>query len=237
MVASDSGIPSGSSVTMPDRGMPPSGDGGPGLAAFQAEVARLFFGLPKSRGFLLAGGAALLAQHLTARPTEDLDFFTAPERGHVPAARDALEEATRKRGWSTERIHDSDTFCRLVIRSDHGTVLVDLAVNAPPNSPPSITEAGPTLAPEELAGHKLLALFDRAAARDFADVYVLAHRFGKDTLLSLAAQIDAGFDRSVLAVMLATLDRLSDTEIPLPDGTTPAEFRAFYATWQSELSA
>ncbi len=222
---------------MPDPGMPAGRDGGPGLVAFQAEVAQLFFGLPKSKGFLLAGGAALLAQHLTARPTEDLDFFTAAGRGHVPAARDALEEATRKRGWSTERIHDSDTFCRLVIRSDHGTVLVDLAVNAPPDDPPSVTEAGPTLAPEELAGHKLLALFDRAAARDFADVYVLARRFGKDILLTRATQIDAGFDRAVLAAMLATLDRLSDHEIPLPDGTTPAEFRAFYAIWQSELSA
>ncbi len=212
-------------------------EGGPGLAAFQTEVARLFFGLPESSGFLLAGGAALLAQHLTARPTDDLDFFTAPERGHVPAARDALEEATRKRGWSIERIHDSSTFCRLVIRGDHETVLVDLAVNAPPDFPPSVTEAGPTLAPEELAGHKLLALFDRAAARDFADVYVLARRLGKDTLLIRAAQIDAGFDCTVLAAMLATLDRLADAEIPLPDGTTPAEVRAFYATWQSELSA
>src|SRR5713101_7156429 len=66
-------------------------------------------GLPASRGFLLAGGAALLAQHLTARPTEDLDFFTAPDRGHVPAARDALEAAARERGSATERIHDSDT--------------------------------------------------------------------------------------------------------------------------------
>jgi hypothetical protein len=148
-----------------------------------------------------------------------------------------LEEATRNRGWTTERIHSSETFCRLVIRSDHGTVLVDLAVNAPPDDPPSVTEAGPTLAPEELAGHKLLALFDRAAARDFADVYVLARRFGKDTLLARATQIDAGFDRAVLAAMLATLDRLTDTEIPLPDGTAPAEFRAFYATWQAELSA
>jgi predicted nucleotidyltransferase component of viral defense system len=222
---------------MPDPGMLAGGDGGPGLVAFQAEVAQLFFGLPESKGFLLAGGAALLAQHLTSRPTEDLDFFTAPGRGHVPAACDALEKATRKRGWSTERIHDSETFCRLVIRSDHGTVLVDLAVNALPDSPPSITEAGPTLAPEELAGHKLLALFDRAAARDFADVYVLTRRFGKDTLLTRATQIDAGFDRAVLAVMLATLDRFSDTEIPLPDGTTPAEFRAFYVIWQSELSA
>jgi Nucleotidyl transferase AbiEii toxin, Type IV TA system len=89
-------------------------DGQPGLPPFQLEVARMFFALPASRGFLLAGGAALLAQHLTARPTEDLDFFTALDRGHVPAARDALEAAARQRGWTTERIHDSDTFCRMV---------------------------------------------------------------------------------------------------------------------------
>ena len=75
-----------------------AGDGQPGLPPFQLEVARMFFALPASKGFLLAGGAALLAQHLTARPTEDLDFFTAPERGHVPAARDALEAAARQRG-------------------------------------------------------------------------------------------------------------------------------------------
>jgi len=186
---------------------------------------------------LLAGGAALLAQHLTARPTEDLDFFTAPECGHVPAARDALEAAARDRGWSTERIHDSDTFSRLVIRGDDAGVLVDLAVSAPPDLPASVTAAGPTLAPEELAGHKLLALFDRAAARDFADVYMLALRFGKDVLLARAAQIDAGFDAEVLAGMIATLDRFTDSEIPVPEGLTPAELRAFYATWRSELSA
>jgi hypothetical protein len=47
-----------------------------GLTPFQIEVARLFFDLPASAGFLLAGGAALVAQHLTRRPTQDLDFFT-----------------------------------------------------------------------------------------------------------------------------------------------------------------
>ena len=99
-----------------------------------------------------------------------------------------LEAAVSQHGWSAQRIHDSDTFCRMVIRSADSAVLVDLAVNAPPDLPSSETAAGPTLAPEELAGHKLLALFDRAAARDFSDVYVLAHRFGKDVLLARAAQ-------------------------------------------------
>jgi predicted nucleotidyltransferase component of viral defense system len=214
-----------------------AGDGQPGLPPFQLEVARMFFALPASEGFLLAGGAALLAQHLTARPTEDLDFFTTPDRGYVRTARDALEAAARRRGWSTEQIHDSDTFCRMVIRSADAGVLVDMAVHAPPDLPASSTPAGPTLAPEELAGHKLLALFDRAAARDFADVYVLAHRFGKDVLLARAAQIDAGFDPKVLADMIATLDRFTDHELPVPDGSSAAGLRAFYAAWQSELAA
>lgn len=197
----------------------------------------MFFALPASRGFLLAGGAALPAQHLTARPTEDLDFFIAPERGHVPAARDALEAAARQRGWITERIHDSDTFCWMVIRSAGDGVLIDLAVNAPPDLPASPTLAGSALAPEELAGNKLLALFDRAAARDFADVYILAGRFGKEVLLARAAQIDAGFDLRVLADMIATLDRFTDGDIPVPDGSSAAELRAFYKAWRSELTA
>jgi hypothetical protein len=109
--------------------------GQPGLPPFQLEVARMFFALPASRGFLLAGGAALLAQHLTARPTEDLDFFTAPERGHVPAARDALEAAARQRGWTTERIHDSDTFCRMVIRSAGGLAIRTRSISQAPPDP------------------------------------------------------------------------------------------------------
>ena len=135
-----------------------------------------------------------------------------------------------------QRIHDSDTFCRMVIRSTDTGVLVDLAVHAPPDLPASATPAGPTLAPEELAGHKLLALFDRAAARDFAEVYVLADRFGKDALLARAAQIDAGFDHEVLVDMIATLDRFTDDELPVPDGSSAADLRAFYAAWRSELA-
>jgi predicted nucleotidyltransferase component of viral defense system len=116
-------------------------------------------------------------------------------------------------------------------------VLIDLAVNAPPELPASPTAAGPTLAPEELAGHKLLALFDRAAARDFADIYVLAHRFGTDVLRARAVQIDAGFDTKVLADMLATLDRFTDDEIPVPGGSSVDDLRAFYAAWRLELMA
>jgi hypothetical protein len=74
-------------------------------------------------------------------------------------------------------IHDSPTFCRLVVIDRDNEVLVDLAVDSPPHLPPTMTLLGPTLAPLELAGRKLLALFGRAEARDFADVSVLSERF------------------------------------------------------------
>jgi Nucleotidyl transferase AbiEii toxin, Type IV TA system len=46
------------------------------LSRAQLHVAVAFFALPDSAGFVLVGGAALLALELIDRPTEDLDFFT-----------------------------------------------------------------------------------------------------------------------------------------------------------------
>ena len=161
------------------------------LTDFQVEVARVFFGLASSEGFLLAGGAALLAHHLTARPTHDLDFFTRPGAGDLRTARQEFRHAAQDRGWSVEDVHDSAAFCRLLVHSSED-LLVDLALDSPPGRPVSVTFLGPTFAPDELAGRKVLALFDRAAARDFIDVYALSRRFTRQTLLTLATEVDAG---------------------------------------------
>jgi len=56
------------------------------LTALQVEVARLFFALEESVGYLVAGGAALLASDLIARPTEDLDLFASAPATSVTAA-------------------------------------------------------------------------------------------------------------------------------------------------------
>jgi len=203
------------------------------LTPFQVEVAQRFFTLPESVGFLLAGGAALLAQHLIQRPTRDLDFFTRPGAGDVPAARDAVERAAPAHGWTVDRIQDSPTFCRMLVHGPED-LLVDLALDAPPGQPPEASFVGPTFAPEELAGRKLLALFDRAEARDFADVYTLAELYGKDLLLTRAADLDEGFDHRSLAAQFATLSRFNDTDLPVEPADVAA-VRAFFASWRSEL--
>ena len=178
------------------------------LTTFQVEVARIFFGLKASGGYLVAGGAALLASDLIARPTEDLDLFASRPITSVIEAKNALLRTLQRRGCKVTVVQDGPTFCRTVL--------------------------GPTLAPLELAGRKLLALFGRAEARDFADVYVLAQRFGKDALLEQAEALDAGFDRKVLAQMIGTLGRFADDEIPLAANDVPLA-RTFFSAWAEEL--
>ena len=63
------------------------------LTTLQVEVASLFFDLDEAAGYLVAGGAALLASDLIARPTEDLDLFTSPPATSVTVAKDAFVRA------------------------------------------------------------------------------------------------------------------------------------------------
>jgi hypothetical protein len=154
------------------------GAGSGALTAFQITVARSFFALPSAQGFLLAGGAALAAHGTTVRATQDLDLFTSPGRGDVRTALSAFVALAKACGWDVEVVRESDTFVRAIVRDGADAVVIDLAVDATPERPSTATFVGPALDPDDLAGRKLIALFDRAEARDFADVYVLAGRYG-----------------------------------------------------------
>ena len=138
--------------------------------------------MPAARGFLLAGGAALVAQRLTSRPTQDLDFF---------------------------------------------------ALDSPPEHAATASLVGPTFALQELAGRKVVALFDRAEARDFAEGFELSQHFSKDDLLEQAAQGDRGFDRPIFAQMLRSLDLHRRGRV-CTRGTDPSS-ENFFATWADDL--
>lgn len=210
-----------------------TGDRG-GLSAFQVELARLFFSLPESSGFLLAGGSALNAQGLVTRPTDDLDFFTQRGAGDVGAAGEALVRAVEQQNWTVDVVLAAPEFRRLMIDGP-GRVLVDLAVDSPPTVPATITIAGPALAPPELAVRKTLALFSRAEGRDFTDVFVLNQRFDRDDLIAQAAELDAGFDLQRFAQSLRAHRRLSDDQFP--DVGVPVEhIRSYFDAWAEELT-
>lgn len=213
--------------------MPP----GSQLTGFQQAVAQLFFQLSESRGFAVAGGAALIASGLISRPTNDIDLF-AVERQTVgiPAAAASFEAAAHAQTWNTRRLVDQREFIRLLVTESTGTenVVVDLGRDSPPEQPPRLTILGPTLGDRDLAARKTLALFGRAEGRDFADVFQLASRFGRDRLIRWAHDQDPGFDLSVFADMLASLERRPDRDLPL-ESSKIKELRAYFADWVAEL--
>jgi hypothetical protein len=111
-----------------------------------------------------------------------------------------------------------------------------LAVDATAQRSATISIVGPTLDPDELAGCKVIALFDRADARDFADVHALAIRHGNDRLLELAAAVDAGFDALVFADMLNCSHGSPTRKSPYRPSRV-AGVREFAAKWAAQPRA
>jgi CheY-like chemotaxis protein len=148
-------------------------------------------------------------------------IFASRPIASVIQAQNVLLRALERRGYKVTVIQDGPTFC--------GEVVERLTLA----HAPTVTVLGPTLPPLELAGRKFLALLGRAEASDFADVYVLAQRLGKDALLEQAQSLDAGFGPHVLAQMIGTLGRFTDDEIPLAASDVPLA-KAFFSAWTEE---
>jgi hypothetical protein len=120
----------------------------------------------------LAAGAALILRGTVARDTNDLDVFI----GHADAESDtiatmvaAVERALSGAGIEWRREVTTDTFARLTVETEHEECRIDLAVDVrmrPVDRDPRVA----LLSLEELAADKVLAMFGRAAARDFQDV-------------------------------------------------------------------
>lgn len=137
------------------------------LTPLQVQVAEIIKRLPESEGFALAGAGALMVQGLIHRTTRDLDYFTTPG--------------------------EAGAFVRIEVSGESDRCEIDLAVDyrALPAEP---SEYGPTLAVRELAANKVLAVFDRAEARDFLDLAELTAQFELRALMELASEKDRGFD-------------------------------------------
>jgi hypothetical protein len=165
------------------------------------------------------------------RHTKDIDVFTpAPPVAPIPYVVAAYEHSLAEHGWAVRRIHVSDTFARLVVETDGESLVVD----SPPDRSPTMTELGPTLAAHDLAGRRTPALFGRAEARDFTDVYAPARHFSKEQLLLWAGAADGGFDLRVFADMIGTIRRFTDEDLHLasPDAD---RVRTFFAAWREEI--
>lgn len=204
------------------------------ITAFQRRVAATFFALPESDGFLVAGGAALIAAEVVDRPTDDLDLFRSRSGADIPATKDAFIKAAIAHSWAVEVSIDTPEFVRLVITAEDEELAVDFGVDADPLLPPTVTFLGPTIDVEDNAGRKILALFGRWMPRDFVDVYALSKRYDKQRLIELAAERDAGFDLGFFSQALAQVTSIRPDRFPIPADDLPAMI-AFHLEWAAEL--
>lgn len=83
----------------------------------------------------------------------------------------AIEAALTERGWIVKVIRRHITFTRLLATIRDETIEIDLAVDSPLLFPIEHLDGRPTLAPQDLAARKILAILDRAEGRDFTDLW------------------------------------------------------------------
>jgi predicted nucleotidyltransferase component of viral defense system len=145
----------------------------------------------------------------------------------------AVERALSEAGIEWRRELVSDTFARLTVEAEHEECRIDLAVDVrmrPVDRDPRVA----LLSLEELAADKVLALFGRAAARDFQDVAALRRHFSWTVLLELASEKDAGFSVERFLEAIAAFDRLDADDF---DTSRPGyeQLRNEVAEWPQQI--
>lgn len=202
------------------------------LTALQLRVAAIVRELPEAEDFVLAGGGALVARGYVDRTTRDLDYF-ARSADEVPRLHAALESALRVAGLGVTTLRASGGFVRMVVEDGSEATELDLAHDYR-LLPPEESTVGRTLAAEELAIDKVLALFDRAEARDFIDLAAVVDRWGLPHLCRRAKEKDAGFSAEVLAGQLDRFDRLPAQDFDITDEAR-TRLREVVRLWQLQL--
>jgi hypothetical protein len=161
-------------------------------------------------------------------------------RADFPRAVDEVAAALASEGFDVAEVIRNDTFARLLLNDGTGAEPDKLELSADWRAhPPVLVKLGPVLHPDDAVANKVIALYGRAAARDFLDVDVAVESglYTRKRLLELADAADSGFDPIRFAEALGVLASITDTDFDmygLPTGHLPA-MRDRFASWRAEL--
>jgi len=185
------------------------------LTPLQERIAVLIADSLAGSDFALAGGAALISQGLVERRTNDLDFIGSSEQTLAERVPDVVSSLQRE-GFEVEVRRSTRQFARIVVRGLDSETEVDFGLDSR-LFPLEQGEFFPVLASKELAVDKVLAVFGRAEARDFVDLYALEQFFKLEDLFAFAAEKDRGFDLAVFADMAKRAAVLDPSEFNLKE--------------------
>jgi hypothetical protein len=206
------------------------------------KIAKIALAAGARYGLALAGGYAVSAHGIGARPSGDVDLFTSwQRRDEFPALIAAVTEALVSAGYAVSVVQQAETFARLSVTGSDG-VAEKIELSADPRAyDPVQLDIGPVLHADDAIANKVCALFGRALPRDFLDVdaALTSGRDSREQLLELAAASDGGFDRLMFAEALGALTQITDAafaEYLVPPDTI-AKMRLRFAEWRQQLLA
>jgi len=183
--------------------------------------------------FYLAGGTALAAVYLQHRISQDLDIFTG-EKGIIKPTAQEFKHKLIQNDLDVEIELNTPSFVRFL--AGHEKIKIELAQDSPYRikKPTKKLHGIWVSSLEDLAGDKVLTLFGRFASRDFVDVYFLAEKMGKDTLINLASKKDPGFDLYWFVKSLGAIDNFNPIEVEMLVPVDYDMMKEFYRNWACE---
>lgn len=199
------------------------------LTPLQIRVQRVVAEVIAPSRFALAGGGALISLGLTARQTNDLDYFSSDESDvahYVPLVIKALQLD----GLAVEMTQQSHSFVRMAVSFESERTELDFGLDAR-LFPTQEGEFSPVLSSRELAVDKVLAVFGRAAARDFVDLAALTQFFDLDSLLHLAKEKDPGFELGIFLQATNRFEVIRPMEFGIGN-SEHSELEKEVASWQ-----
>ncbi len=215
------------------------------ITSFQNNILKKIAGLKDAAPFCFTGGTALSLFYLKHRRSEDLDFFTDKEDFIMPFGR-LLEKNLKSDGYEVAIHREFKSFAELKVSLPGDEVVIHLALDAPFYIQPWCQFSDyPGLnvhSLTDIAANKLLALFGRAALRDFIDVYYLIKtgKFSKAQMVDYAKQKDPGFDLYWLGVAFERLKlyQQKDYDLSLVFGVLKEEeLLSFFSQWGKEIAS
>jgi len=173
------------------------------LTPFQSAFLKAFSQTPLNDRFYLTEGTALAAFYFHHRLSEDLDFFTADPSAfrEVPNILNRLAETLQCR-LQVERSFPS-FFDGDILPREGPPVKIDFGVDSPYRLKPLVysSDYGIYLDDDlDICCNKLSALFDRAEAKDFVDVYfILKEKYSWNILFENAQKKHVGLEPHLIA--------------------------------------
>lgn len=182
------------------------------LTELQQEIINTLKSIEGAKEFYFTGGSALSAYYLHHRVSEDMDFFTPTEELIQIVSKKLIIELEKK-GIVVNLIRSFKSFVEMIAERGEESMKIQFALDSPYRLGKTQNIQG-TIVDSllDIAAGKLLALFGRAAERDFIDIYLLVKEgyCDLDELIKKASEKDPGMDKYYLAIAFEQVRILPD---------------------------